>query len=541
MQRESYQNEKIAAFLNAHFIPVKVDRELNSALDAHLIDFVERTQGRAGWPLNTFITPEGYPLVGLTYAPAENFMQILTGLEKEWRTRKQELKELARSASLELSKAEISTSSKLPPDLALGLLDVFVNQSFAYSDDLQGGFGQQNKFPSVPQLDVLLTIYQRKPNEQIKQFLNLTLHNMASQGMHDQLGGGFYRYVVDPGWQIPHFEKMLYDNALLASLYYKAADIFNEPAYRIIADETLDFIMRDLDTSSVAFAASLSAVDEKGIEGGYYLWDTAQLKRLLSNEEMRVVSLFWGLKGAPDLDDGHHLVQVSSQKDIALELKRSEQDISRLIESARQKMLGVRAKRILPKDDKLLTAWNGLVLSALVKGAQYKGNTKYKIEAAKLVNYFRGQLWDDKDKVLHRAVAVSGLLGDGSIEDYAYVAQGLFAWWQLEKNPEDKKLLDNILQQAWSRFYQQQGGQQGWRLAENMLLKYGEGQTMVSDGPLPSPSAVIIETSFKFAKLTNNKPLQEQALRALNVGFEQLQSNGFWHATQIKAILTVQQ
>ena len=267
MQRESYQNDTIAALLNKHFIPVKVDRELNSALDSHLIDFVTHTQGQAGWPLNVFITPDGYPLVGFTYAPPDNVIKILTSLEKEWRGKKQELKALAKAASDELSAAEVALSSTLPSDLAIGMMDIFVNQNFSYSDDMQGGYGQENKFPSVPKLATLLAIYQRKPNEQIKQYLHLTLHNMASQGLRDQLGGGFYRYVVDPGWQVPHFEKMLYDNALLAELYYKAAIVLEEPAYRTIANETLDFILKELNTSSAAYAASLSAVDDKGVEG----------------------------------------------------------------------------------------------------------------------------------------------------------------------------------------------------------------------------------------------------------------------------------
>lgn len=536
MQRESYQNEKIAALLNTHFIPVKVDRELNSALDTHLIDFVERTQGQAGWPLNVFITPDGYPLVGFTYAPPENVIQILNGLDKEWHGRKQELKELAKAASTELSTAEVSTSTSLPSDLALGMMDIFVNQSFSYSDDMQGGFGQENKFPSVPKLETLLAIYQRKPNEQIKQYLTLTLDNMASQGLRDQLGGGFYRYVVDPGWQIPHFEKMLYDNALLASLYYKAAIVLDEPAYQHIANETLDFILDELNTSSAAFAASLSAVDDKGIEGGYYLWDRNQLKEILNKDELKVVSLWWGLQGGPDLEDGHHLVQATSLRDLASELKRSKSDLTKLIESARAKMLQARMQRVLPKDNKVLTAWNGLTLTALVEGANRSSDPSYKNAAAKLVNYIHKQLWDVKSQTLQRARGVKGSLGEGGLEDYAYVAQGLLAWWQLEKKPHDQQLLEGIINQAWSRFY----GQQGWRLAENMLLKYGAGQTMVSDGPLPSPSAVLIDTTYRYALLTNNKQLQRQALQALNVGLKQLQSEGFWYATQIKAIMSVQ-
>ena len=540
MQRESYQNDSVAALLNKHFIPVKVDRELNSALDANLIDFVERTQGQAGWPLNVFITPEGFPLVGFTYAPPDNFVQILNSLVKEWRTKEQELKDLAQAASKELSKAEVSQSTQLPLDLAAGMMQVFINQNFTYVDDLQGGYGQQNKFPSVPKLDTLLSIYKKNPDEQIKQFLNLTLQNMASQGLRDQLGGGFYRYVVDPNWQIPHFEKMLYDNALLASLYYQASIILDQPKYKVIADETLDFIMRELDTGSPAFAASLSAVDDKGIEGGYYLWDKDQLKNILTRDEMQVVSLFWGVSGGPDLEDGHHLIQAADIKTVSDELKISVAKVSNIIESAKRKMLKVRVQRSLPKDSKILTAWNGLTLSALIEGAKHKGNERYKVAAEQLVKTIRKQLWNQKTKTLYRASGKHGPLGDGTLEDYAYIAQGLFAWWQLSKKPEDKKLLEDILKQAWLRFYPQQGGQQGWQLAENMLLKYGSGQTMVSDSPMPSPSAVIIEISYHYARLSGDKPRQDQAMRALNVGFKQLQSDAFWYATQIKTILSVQ-
>jgi hypothetical protein len=536
MQRESYQNQEVAKLLNTHFIPVKVDRELNSALDAHLIDFVERTQGQSGWPLNTFVTPDGYPLVGFTYAPAENFIQILTNLAKEWQQNKSELKKLASGASIELSTAEVSSSTKLPADLAVGMIDLFVGQNFTYADELQGGYGQENKFPSVPKLEALLTIYERKPEPQIKQFLNLTLRNMATEGLWDQLGGGFYRYVVDPGWQVPHFEKMLYDNALLASLYYRAARILKEPDYQQIADQTLDFILTDLDTTSAAYAASLSAVDGQGVEGGYYLWDKDQLKAILSAKELPVVSLFWGLEGPPDLDHGHHLVQTRSTQEIANRLNLSVSEVDKLLGTAREKMLKQRTRRILPKDGKILTAWNGLTLSALVAGARHSGEQRYQVAAADLVQYIREKLWDQGSRTLYKARGEGGSLGEGGLEDYAYVAEGLYAWWQLTKDSRDKRLLEQILEQGWQRFY----SKQGWQLAENMLLKYRAGQTMVSDGPLPSPSAVIIETSYRFAEQTNSQQLKDRARRALNVGYKQLESESFWFATQIKAILAVQ-
>ena len=547
MQRESYQNNEVAKLLNDFFIPVKVDRELDSALDALLIDFTERTQGHAGWPLNVFVTPDGYPLVGMTYVPTDNFLKVLKILNDQWLKKPGELRDMAQAASSELSVAEVSDSSNISKLWVNELKKIYVYQSLSSSDDMQGGFGEQNKFPNVPKLTALLELYvwneskeqstdksKNQVNQKLKTFLTLSLDKMASQGLWDQLGGGFYRYAVDPGWQVPHFEKMLYDNALLASLYYRAADVFANERYRKLADATITFMLNDLTTASPAFAASLSAVDNHGIEGGYYLWTNEVLKQTLSAEEYKLINLYWGLSGAVDLDDGHHFAEVMSVAALAKELKISETYAKAQLQSVRKKLLKVRAQRVLPKDEKILTAWNALSLSALIAGARQ--NKQHKQAAEELVEFFRSKLWDAKQKELHRAYSDRASLGGGTLEDYAYTAQALLAWWQLEKKAEDKKWLEEIINQAWQRFY----SEQGWVLAENMLLKYGSGQTIVSDGPLPSPSSVLIETTYRFAELTDNDKWKEKALRALNVGHQDMREQAFYYASQLAALLKVE-
>ncbi len=536
MQKESYQNPDIARLLNKHFIPVKVDRELDSALDAHLIDFVQRTQGISGWPLNVFVTPEGYPLVGMVYVPPDNFKQILEKLHQEWTARGAELKKVAEGASQELSTAETTSSTVLPPDLAMGMQQSFISHAFSHADTLQGGFGQDNKFPSVPQLMTLLDIQQRIPNDQVKQFLELTLNQMASQGLRDQLGGGFYRYVVDPGWQIPHFEKMLYDNALLASLYFKAAEVLNEKSYTDVATETLDFILSELATRTPAFAASLSAVDDKGIEGGFYLWDDKDLQSLLTKQEWKVASRFWAIQGPPDLEDGHHLVQVMSLDELAKELKQPRKKVEALLKSASEKMHAQRSKRVLPKDDKILTAWNGLALTAFVEGARITGDKEYHQAAKALRDFIESQLWDRQAKQLHKAIGKSGSLGPGGLEDYAFVAEGLYVYWKLTNDTQTRDLLSKILQQAWQRFY----GKQGWILAQDMLLKYGSGKTVVSDGPMPSPSSLLVLVSYRFGKDAAESNFVNQVLRAMNVGHNEMRGDAYWFATQIRAISVAQ-
>ena len=536
MQRESYQNDEVAKLLNTFFIPVKVDRELNPALDSLLIDFTERTQGHAGWPLNVFVTPDGYPLIGMTYVPTDNFIKVLNLLNQQWNKDPSSLHNMAQAASAELSSAEIATSTDISRQWVTELNKIFIYQSLSSADEMQGGFGEQNKFPNVPKLNTMLEVYvlsgdKLESRKQIKEFIVVSLNKMASQGLRDQLGGGFYRYAVDPGWQVPHFEKMLYDNALLASLYYRAADVFGDNDYREVADEVLEFIINDLATKSPAFAASLSAVDNHNVEGGYYLWSNDVLKKTLSNKEYEIINLYWGLTGAPDLEDGYHFAEVMNVAELAKELKISVATLKKQLHAIREKLLKVRAKRVLPKDDKILTGWNALALNAFIRGAKH--NQRYRQVAEKLVEFFKLQLWDATRKELLRAYSNKANLGGGGLEDYAYTAQAMLAWWQLSKREEDKEWLEEILTQAWKRFY----GAQGWLLAENMLLKYGAGQSIVSDGPLPSPSSVLIATTYQYARLTNNKKWKDKSLLALNVGHQDMREQVFYYATQFNALL----
>jgi len=222
MRRESYNNEDIANLLNQYFIPVKLDRELEPAMDAHLIDFVQRTQGRAGWPLNVFLTPEGYPLLGMTYVPAGKFQQLLLKLNTLWRGEAEETAAMAQRGMQALVKQR---QPKTPGSLVnlIELKTSFISNTIQMADQMQGGFGQSNKFPMTPQLSLLLELQASAPDKMLEDFLILTLDQMADNGLRDQLAGGFYRYTVDPGWQTPHYEKMLYTQALLSELYMRAA------------------------------------------------------------------------------------------------------------------------------------------------------------------------------------------------------------------------------------------------------------------------------------------------------------------------------
>ena len=541
MQQESYKNRDVAKLLNENFIPVKVDREIEAALDSRLVDFVERTQGRAGWPLNIFITPEGYPLVGMTYLPASNFIEVLNKIQLKWKNERAELEKIARDATKELSTSTTSQqdSREVNKSSEKKYINDFLFQARAMADDMSGGFGEQSKFPSVPQLSVLLQLYKQNHDIHLHQFLTLTLDNMASKGLYDQLGGGFFRYTIDPQWQVPHFEKMLYDNALLASLYLDATKILKNQKYAKTAKATLDFILSSLQSPQGGMIASLSAIDGYGVEGGYYLWQTAEIEKILSAEEFNLVDQVWNLNAIPDLQAGHHLVVATPLALVAKKLSINKHHAEELFASAKLKMLLVRDIRQLPRDNKILAGWNGLVLSALSRAAKEYKSKKY-LDAARMVrDYLYKNLW--RSSTLVRAVKNNHVYGNANLEDYAYVAKGLSDWLEIENNKQvldhDRAWLGELINDAWSRFYVKEE----WRKSENSLLKYKQGEKVIVDDVLPSASALMIQTTIDYCKKMHNKKLMEKALFALNVSTVEMSEQPFWYASHIFTLYTIQQ
>jgi len=528
MQRESYQNIKIAKFLNQNFIAVKVDRELRPALDSKLIDFVERTRGRAGWPLNVFITPQGYPLVGIVYQPPENFMDLLVNIDSRWKKDADQLNALAEQASVVMTRSSLSDGPDLSKDLGQVYSSILQQDALARADELLGGFGEQTKFPMSPQLSSLLTVYDNGRDEILGKFLKLTLDQMMSQGLVDHLAGGFYRYTVDPAWQTPHFEKMLYNNALLADLYRRAAMVFKSREYDRVARQTLDFMLTTFRAADGVFIASLSAVDDSGVEGGSYLWTDKQLDQLLSKPQRALINAVWKLDHAPLLDAGHHLVSKQSLTEAAAVLKMDLQSLQKQLKQIRKKLLAERNKRSLPRDTKRLGAWNALALKAFANAASQYQEQRYHAAARSVRDYLVNNLWDGKR--LHRAYGKQGAFGEAALEDYAYVAEGMLAWTKL--TGKDRKLTGKIIEQGWRRFYTAKG----WQQSEKVLVQYGAREPVIADGSLPSASATLIRTSLEYARIVKNDELETRALTALNVGFETLSSTAFWYATQIDAL-----
>jgi uncharacterized protein len=523
MQRESYRNPQIAALLNRDFIPVKLDRELHPALDEYLIGFVERTSGRAGWPLNVFLTPQGYPLVGLTYAPPDRFEALLRKVAGAWSRDREGLAELARRGAEERAREHrVSSTGGVTAIPAVELADRLKRQSLLNADELSGGFGRQTRFPMAPNLSALLELQARFPDEELAAFLRLTLDAMSRKGLRDHLGGGFFRYTVDPDWQTPHFEKMLYTQALLVPLYLRAAEVLEIPAYREVARDTLTFLLETMKGKDGAFIASLSAVDASGVEGGYYFWRRSEIEFLLDPDERRLLGLVWGAEGPPRHELGHLAMGEVDPAEAALELGLSPQEGERLLASARSKLLVVRSGRSLPRDDKQLAGWNGLVLSALAAGLKAFEDESYRSAGAALSGFLREGLWDGEE--LHRAASDLGWIGEATLEDYAFVAKGLRDWGLVSGSRTDLARSRQLVRIAWERFY----GKGGWRLSSKPLLPLVPEEPVLSDSPLPSPASALVDLTLK----GDEKGLLAKARQALDLGLASVIQSPFVFASQ---------
>jgi uncharacterized protein YyaL (SSP411 family) len=517
MQRESYRNPEIAKLLNESFIPVKVDREIGAALDAEMIDFAEATRGQAGWPLNVFITPDGYPLFALLYAPPQEFLQTLARMAERWRKDGPQLARLARGAVTTPAPVK-EVEARFAPRIGTLYRKRLVQEALAQADIFRGGFGSANKFPQYPQLAALLESQRQEPNPKLAEFLRLTLDQMVRLGLRDHVAGGFFRYAVDPDWTTPHFEKMLYDNAQLASLYLQAAQTLKQPDYRRVALDTLDFMLAEMrDAASGAFITSTSAIDDRDREGGVYLWDKEALKKLLGASDYALVEKIWHLQEPPESEYGH--LPMSRTLPNAAEAARLQTIYARL--------KAERGKRVLPKDDKLLAGLNGLALTALSQAAT--SEARYRTPAKAVRDFLVKKLVTPEG--LLKGEAAGKTLGPADLDDYAYVSQGLLAYAKLADSKQDRELARRLVARAWRKFHTARG----WTLDQKPLLARPYYQILVPDSPTQAPSGVLVKSSWDLG----GKALRKHALKALNTGYATLDKGVFWYATQVGAMNAV--
>lgn len=515
MQRESYKNQQIAAILNRDFIPVKVDRELNSGLDDALQNFSARLTGASGWPLNAFITPEGLPVYVVLYAPPEDFHKLLAQLSGRWASDKAGIRRLALQAAL--PPALRPTSAPLTTARTARAWQRFMAGVWQEADVLHGGFGQVNKFPMAPQLSALLERQAQQPDAKLADFLRLTFDQMAARGMRDHIGGGFFRYTVDPGWDTPHFEKMLYDNAHLVTLYLRAATVLRQPRYRDIARSTLAFMQDELQDTSGGFYSSTSAVDAAGREGATYLWEPEELKRRLSPEVYAAARRVWQLDAARPFDDGY----------LPAEYRTPTAAERRLLAEAVRALRPLRLARSLPKDDKLNAGLNGLALSAFSQAIAL--DPAYRARADRLQQFLLTQL--ARDGRLMKSVARGKTLPDAELEDYAYVVQGLLDHAEATGNARSRARARQLAHTAWQTFW----SGKGWQREARPLLATLQAEPALADGALYSPSDVLILASLRL----QDPVLQRLARTAAGWRQPAMERDAYAYPTRVRVLTQI--
>ncbi len=530
MQRESFHNPEIAGFANQYFIPVKVDREMNPALDHAMMSFAETILGRAGWPLNVFLTPDGAPVYALLYQPPEQFLQSLQRLHSLWSEKETELRRLVDNFPW-----QPDPKTLIPVEDAdlQALLMRARQQILEQGDTFQGGFGSQSKFPSVPQVGFLLAAQAHLPDDEARHFLITTLDAMMQYGLRDHLSGGFYRYAVDPGWQIPHFEKMLYDNAMLAMLYLEAGQILDREDYLTVGKETLDF-MHNYMWLDGALVSSLSAVDEHDVEGGAYLWHPSELRQLLTASEFAVADAVWGVSQPAEFEAGNHLRQFRNMAEAAAFLNLEVAETERLLARCREKLLTVRAARQVPVDQKLVSGWNGLALSAFARAVRYFPHGHYRHIAAELQTFLTERVMREGDAPdLARAEVAGTPRGRGSLEDYAYVSQGLHDWAVLTGNRTDYDRATEVARAGWAKHL----SEAGWRRGPELVRTLPDVVPLMEDGPMPSPSAVLLKVSRALSEYQGDGEWSEEVRRVSRWGFGEVRESPYWYASQLALFL----
>ena len=429
MERESFENEDIAVLMNDNFVNIKVDREERPDLDAVYMEAVQMMTGSGGWPMTVFLTPEGRPYYGGTYFPPEDrqgmpgFPRLLAATGQAYHTNKGEIERVTRQLAEQMGRTGQMPRGFTP--LTTEVMHNAYSQLATQFDHLNGGFGSAPKFPQPMTPEFLLRYNRHGFNARALEMVELTLQKMAYGGMYDQVGGGFHRYSTDAYWLVPHFEKMLYDNALLARLYLHAWQVTGNPLYRRINEETLDYVLREMTDPAGGFYSAQDA-DSEGVEGKFFVWTPDELRSLLG-EDADLVMGYYGVtergnfEGANILNVARPPEEYASQRGVSVEYL--EQAIAR----ARATLLEVREQRIHPlRDDKALTSWNGMMLRSFAETGAALDRDDY-LDAACANAAFLLDTMRDENRRLLRTWRNGEAKLNGYLEDYACLADGLLA------------------------------------------------------------------------------------------------------------------
>jgi len=517
MERESFENEAIARLMNENFINIKVDREERPDLDTIYMNAVQMMTGHGGWPMTVFLTPGQIPFYGGTYFPPEDrhgmpgFPRLLNAIADAYRTRRDEIVENSRAVLGELNRVNELGSPQ--DELSVEILERAATHLMRSFDPRYGGFGSKPKFPPSMTLSFLLRQYRRTGETAILAAVELTLDQMARGGMYDQLGGGFHRYSVDERWLVPHFEKMLYDNALIARLYLDTYQVTGNELYRQVATETLDYVRREMTDPSGGFYSSQDA-DSEGEEGKFFVWTPAEVEALLGPEDASLFCRYFDISSSGNFE-GQNILHIDSDLTSVAKLLRVEPaQLAVVIERGRRVLFEARERRIKPgRDDKVLTAWNGLMLRTFAEAARILKRDDYRDIAIRNAEFLLTQMYRDGRLLRTHRAGESKL--NAYLEDYAYLADGLLALYEatfdLRWFVEARSLVETMIDQFWD----DEGGAFFFtgRDHEELISRTKD----IYDNATPAGNSVAVSVLLRLALFTEEGRYRELAERTLRL------------------------
>jgi uncharacterized protein YyaL (SSP411 family) len=438
MAHESFENEEIAKTMNENFINIKVDREERPDIDDIYQKVCQMATGQGGWPLSVFLTPDQKPFYVGTYFPIldsygrPGFGSLLRQLSQSWKEKPQDIKKAAENFFANLQKTESLTA---PAKLEKGILDEAAMNLMQLADQVNGGYGSAPKFPNSTNLSFILRYSKFSGISKFNEFVLKTLKKMAQGGIFDQLGGGFHRYSTDSRWLVPHFEKMLYDNALIPIVYAEAYQITKDSFYLSVVTKTLNFILREMTSKEGGFYSAKDA-DSEGEEGKYYVWNKKEIQQVL-DKDADVFCLFYDVTDGGNFEGKTILCNNLALSSVAFKFGKTEDEVRKILDESAQKLLEVRSKRIPPGlDDKILTSWNALMISAFAKGYRISGESSFLEAAEKCLGFIEKQLIQDEKLLRTYKNGIAKI--DGYLEDYSYLISAMLDVFEL--NPEVRYL-----------------------------------------------------------------------------------------------------
>ena len=544
MAHESFENEATAKLMNEHFINIKIDREERPDVDKVYMTYVQATTGSGGWPMSVFLTPDLKPFLGGTYYPPEDrygrpgFPTLLLRISEAWKKDREGIIAHGNEVTEQLQKASASEASGTV--VGKEVLATALNYFTSTFDEELGGFGSAPKFPRPVALNFLFRTATRegadsRDGKAAVGMALITLQKMAAGGMYDHLGGGFHRYSVDKFWHIPHFEKMLYDQAQLASSYLDAFQITHDAQYAATVRDVLDYVRRDMTSKEGGFfsAEDADSIVEHGKpehrEGAFYVWRKDEIDRVLGEESARIFNRVYGVEAdgnSPDGSDPHGefkgqntLIERLSIQDAAKLFMKSEAEVAKSLADSRKKLFDLRTKRPRPHlDDKIITAWNGMMISAFARAAQILDD-RTSLEAAQgSAKFIREHLW--KDGALIRSYREGASTVAGFADDYAALIAGLLDLYEADFDIAWLKWAVELQQKQDALFLDAEHGGYFSTAADakHLLLRMKEDY----DGAEPSPNSVSALNLLRLAQITGDAALTERAKKTIAAVSEQL-------------------